>query len=333
MDGTTEMMRQRRGDLTLYLAVAFGGGWAAQLGVLALVRLLELPSRLLPLLLLGAAPLLMWPPAIGALLVRARARRAGGDVELGVRWPPGLWRWLLAAWAGTVLLVLLTALFSLPFNPFDAEFTPMREAFEASGQPMPASAGFMLAAQLALALVLAPFINSIFALGEELGWRGFLAPALVARMGLVRGVLLHGAIWGVWHAPLIGLGGHNYPQHPLPGIFLFIAFCTGYGTFLAWLRQGSRSVWPATLAHATLNAVGGIPLLVLTGVDAGVSGVAWSPVGLVLLALLTPFLLMRMGTRASEPRAAVAGARDGPREGVKGLDTRHSNAAGLGMDG
>src|SRR5204863_7884327 len=39
----------------------------------------------------------------------------------------------------------------------------------------------------------------VFPLGEEIGWRGFAHPRLVARFGPVRGCLLLGGSWGLWH--------------------------------------------------------------------------------------------------------------------------------------
>lgn len=39
----------------------------------------------------------------------------------------------------------------------------------------------------------------VFPLGEEFGWRGFLHPRAVGRYGLVRGTLVVGLLWGLWH--------------------------------------------------------------------------------------------------------------------------------------
>ena len=44
-----------------------------------------------------------------------------------------------------------------------------------------------------------------------------------AMQSMPEGVGVWGVIWGFWHAPLI-LNGHNYPQHPVVGVFMMVAF-------------------------------------------------------------------------------------------------------------
>jgi membrane protease YdiL (CAAX protease family) len=51
------------------------------------------------------------------------------------------------------------------------------------------------------------FINVIPAIGEELGWRGWLLPKRMP-LGTVPALVLSGIIWGIWHAPLVLL---RYP--------------------------------------------------------------------------------------------------------------------------
>ncbi|WP_336251118.1 CPBP family intramembrane glutamic endopeptidase, partial [Stomatohabitans albus] len=51
---------------------------------------------------------------------------------------------------------------------------------------------------------IAPIINALPALGEELGWRGVLYPALAERIRPRYAHLVMGTIWGLWHkTPLI----------------------------------------------------------------------------------------------------------------------------------
>ena len=100
--------------------------------------------------------------------------------------------------------------------------------------------------------VAAPLINTLLALGEELGWRGSLLPELLP-LGQRRAILLSGVIWGFWHAPVI-LQGHNYPSQPVLGVFLMVVFAVLVGAFFGWLYLRTRSPWAPALAHGSLNA-------------------------------------------------------------------------------
>ena len=56
-------------------------------------------------------------------------------------------------------------------------------------------------------------------------------------------------------------------------------FCVLLGIIFGWLRLASGSVWPAALAHGSLNAVAGFPLVLLTPFDTAVGGMLTSLVG------------------------------------------------------
>lgn len=102
-------------------------------------------------------------------------------------------------------------------------------------------------------IILASFVNLLPALGEEIGWRGWLLPKLLPA-GIVPAVLVSGVLWGAWHAPLLLLG-YNYPAAPgWMAVLLMIGMCTIVGSLLCWLRVRSGSVWPPALAHGGLNA-------------------------------------------------------------------------------
>ncbi len=97
--------------------------------------------------------------------------------------------------------------------------------------------------------------NGLFALGEEIGWRGFLQGLLIARLGATRGIVVLGFIWSFWHLPLL-LAGYNYPQHPLLGAFvLFPVMLIGASFFLGWLTLKARSFWAAAIAHGAVNSI------------------------------------------------------------------------------
>jgi membrane protease YdiL (CAAX protease family) len=93
------------------------------------------------------------------------------------------------------------------------------------------------------------------ALGEEIGWRGFLFPALNSRIGLVWTCLLSGLIWAAWHFPLIIFADYGGGT-PLPfQLACFTVMIISTGTIYGLIRLKSRSVWPAVVMHAVHNAL------------------------------------------------------------------------------
>ncbi len=91
------------------------------------------------------------------------------------------------------------------------------------------------------------------ALGEELGWRGYLLPKLLF-LGPRRALLLSGLLHGLWHLPLILLTPYYHSiGNLLITLPLFLATLTLAGVFYGWLRLTTGSVWPAAIAHRALN--------------------------------------------------------------------------------
>lgn len=257
----------------------------------------RLPAILATLLSTMALMVVMWVPGLSVLVVTTFITReplaATGLKRLGIR------RYYLWAWLLPILLTLLSAglTWLLGAGKLDLSFPLIRQSLdqalaqapEAAEAQLP-SVTIIVAVQVAFALFLAPLINVFFALGEELGWRGYLLPKLLP-LGQGPALLLSGAIWGVWHAPLVVMG-QNYPGHPVLGPFLMIGFCLLIGVILGWLRLASGSVWAPALAHGTLNALGGISLLVLTDMDFAIGGPVSSLIGWIGLAACVGWLVL-----------------------------------------
>ncbi len=271
---------QSRRDLQAvlwFLVLTFGLTWTLWGAVWALGC--DRRSPLWPFLIgLG-----MWGPGLSVLLVTKLVLRESWRTTTIDRLGPKrcyLWAWFLPA-AGTLASTGLTA--ALTAANFDPHFSRFRETLEAQGLVLPIPLWAVVASQIVAALTIAPLINAPFALGEELGWRGFLLPRLMkAGLGPWPALVLSGVIWGVWHAPVIAQG-HNYPDHPYLGVLLMIVFCTLLGIIFGWLQLSSGSVWVPTIAHGALNAIAGLPLLVLTEFDTAVGGMLTSLIGWIPL--------------------------------------------------
>ncbi len=111
-----------------------------------------------------------------------------------------------------------------------------------------------LAATLIFNSFIAPFFNMIFAVGEEVGWRGYLLDKLMERNSLEKSLLFVGFIWAIWHAPLIIFIGYDYKTLRIRGLLLFIPFCISQGTILAWFKYKSKGIILPALGHGAINA-------------------------------------------------------------------------------
>jgi membrane protease YdiL (CAAX protease family) len=267
---------------------------------------------------------MMYVPLLSALIVQKLVWREPFWREIGVSFRPN--RWFLVAWFLMPLVAL--AAFGLSLLVPGVEFAPdsagMFERFkdiltpeqmaqmrkqldESSVHPFV----FTLLSGLTAGLV----ITALAAFGEEAGWRGFLLKQL-APLGFWKSSLLTGAIWGVWHFPVI-LMGHNYPQHPAAGVLLMIVFCLLLAPLHTYIRLKARSVIGATILHAGVNANGGLAIMLVKGGSDLTAGITGLP-GLAVLALANVGLFVFDRYVTKEPVAALladlAAGNEGARE-------------------
>jgi membrane protease YdiL (CAAX protease family) len=237
--------------------------------------------------------LAMWAPGLGAILATKLVEKQPVLKTLRLN-TLGPRRFYLAAWLCPALIVFATFGVSLILGTgtLDTNLSLIRESYAKvpAGTALP-DPWVVALAQSAFALTLAPFINILFTMGEELGWRGFLLPKLMP-LGQWKAILLSGAIWGFWHAPTTLLHGYNFPLHPYLGILVMIGGCILLGIILSWLYLKTRSPWVAALAHGAFNAVAGIPFFFLKpGFDTALAGSPLGLAGWVSMALIIACLL------------------------------------------
>jgi membrane protease YdiL (CAAX protease family) len=102
-------------------------------------------------------------------------------------------------------------------------------------------------------MVYAVFSSIFTAMGEEIGWRGFLLPKMTEIFNYKHAITICGLIWAVWHYPLMlaGLYQTGTPiYYQLPMFTLEVVLITA---ILAYLRINSDNIWPAILLHASHN--------------------------------------------------------------------------------
>jgi uncharacterized protein len=89
------------------------------------------------------------------------------------------------------------------------------------------------------------------ALGEEIGWRGYVLPRLQSRMSALSAALLIAPIWGLWHLPLWLTGD---PVKTPTFYLAFFASVFPMSILLTWVYNSTGgSLLMVVLAHATVN--------------------------------------------------------------------------------
>jgi membrane protease YdiL (CAAX protease family) len=93
------------------------------------------------------------------------------------------------------------------------------------------------------------------AIGEEIGWRGYLQPKLAELIGIRKAVILTGVIWAVWHYSFIFTGKYFPPEDVLwSNTILFTTVIILKSIFMGWLLWSSKSLWTVIFYHAATNA-------------------------------------------------------------------------------
>ena len=104
----------------------------------------------------------------------------------------------------------------------------------------------------------APVINMFLAVGEEVGWRGFLYPQLNKNFSRIATWIIGGTIWASFHYPCMVIAGYeyglDYPGFPFVGIIAFTVFCIVIGAFEEMVYNKTKCFWYPALLHGAINA-------------------------------------------------------------------------------
>jgi hypothetical protein len=105
------------------------------------------------------------------------------------------------------------------------------------------------------ALLLMAVVQSLLActtaLGEEIGWRGFLWPLMRRRLTFLASTAIMFGVWRIYHGGLTFAGWYGFNA----GLPAFSVALLGFVLFVGVLTERSRSVWPSVLAHGSWNGL------------------------------------------------------------------------------
>jgi membrane protease YdiL (CAAX protease family) len=91
------------------------------------------------------------------------------------------------------------------------------------------------------------------ALGEEIGWRGFLVPEVSKTCSYTKTSLIVGFIWAFWHFPILIFADYNSGTPAWFGLTCFTVMVVSISFVFTWFRLKSNSLWTGAMLHASHN--------------------------------------------------------------------------------
>jgi len=250
----------RRHAVGTYIALTFFISWGGLLVALGGPGAIPATTDNVDAQLPGmVAALLAGPPVVGLLLIGLVHGRAGwADLMARLRtWRVSPRWYAVALLTGPVLMGTLLLALSL----FEPEFLPAiittddKAAVLRFGVAVALCAGFF----------------------EEIGWTGFLVPALARRFSVLATGLITGFVWALWHVlPAYWLSGTMAGPHATTSFVLDpFLYLIGYRILMVWVYDQCGSLLVAMLMHASLTAsarilgaqaIAGWPLVIFDGI-------------------------------------------------------------------
>lgn len=172
---------------------------------------------------------LMWCPGLAGLITTAAYQRN----LRGLGWGWGKTRYQVLSYFLPIgyAAVIYTVVWIVGLGGIDREFTTNIVSF----------------------IVVGTVLSSVAALGEEIGWRGFLVPRLARMTTFGKTSIISGLIWSVWHWPILLFADYNAGTAWWWALLNFTVMVTGISFAFSWIRLASRSVWTAMFLHASHN--------------------------------------------------------------------------------
>ncbi len=161
-----------------------------------------------------------WAPGVAGFCMMLLFRADGMRLPLSIRSADAS-RLVLALALPLLAVPAIWMLLNLLMLPFDVED---------------------LGSRLSLVGIVGLFFGAV---GEELGWRGYLQPLVKSRMSMLWTSVLVGVLWALWHV-------QSYANGPLYMLFLVVAL-VGYSLVITALSGFGSNVAVAALFHLSVN--------------------------------------------------------------------------------
>jgi uncharacterized protein len=191
---------------------------------------------------------IMWCPALAAFATMKLNGRNLAD--LGWKWPAR--KYALASWyiplayaAVAYVIVWISGLGGFPNRQF------MESLSTRMGLHLSPAASCVVYVLLTGSFGLVG--STARALGEEIGWRGFLVPELSKTVGFTGTALMSGIVWALWHYPGLIFADYNAGTNTFYALTCFTVMVIAISFVFAWLRLKSGSLWTGALLHASHN--------------------------------------------------------------------------------
>ena len=190
----------------------------------------------------------MWSPGLAAF---ATQKVFGENIrDLPWRWPATRWAWLaylipIGYALPVYLMVWLTGL-----GAFDVSILP-KIAMDLGWKHLSPTPTLFLFVLITATLGMVAKLSR--ALGEEIGWRGFLVPELSKVVGFPGIGLISGLMWAAYHYPVLLFADYNAGAPAWYSLTCFTIMAVSGSFIMAWLTLRTQSLWPAAILHASHN--------------------------------------------------------------------------------
>ena len=191
----------------------------------------------------------MWSPGLAAL---ATKRLFGESIsELPWKWGGARYAWLAYFIPIAYALPVYLVAWLTPLGGFLEPDFIARTAAQFGWSGFPSVVVLILFVLITSTLGLVAKTGR--ALGEEIGWRGFLVPELNKVVGFTGVSVISGLMWAAYHFPVLLFGDYNKGAPAWVSLTCFTLMVVADSFIMAWLTLRSNSLWPAAIFHGSHN--------------------------------------------------------------------------------